>query len=102
MGNNNSNNRNSETFSNVPGGIVKPELLVSELLNEITDTDYLAKTYHFLQNNSVDLNLIERKKSEDILPHEDIYKLMEPGYLIFENGISKSKSIIFFIQNNIY
>jgi len=66
---------------------VKPELLVSELIGEVTEDDYYARSITILENFT--LGQINTYNSSDGLNLDDAYLLANLGYLSLEHGYTR-------------
>eukprot|EP00598_Pedospumella_elongata_P001115 CAMPEP_0184981552 /NCGR_PEP_ID=MMETSP1098-20130426/11214_1 /TAXON_ID=89044 /ORGANISM="Spumella elongata, Strain CCAP 955/1" /LENGTH=299 /DNA_ID=CAMNT_0027505117 /DNA_START=79 /DNA_END=978 /DNA_ORIENTATION=- len=69
-----------------PAGAVRPELLVSELVGEVRDSDYYARSTHLLDNFVMDDPTQGKFDPADALTLDEAYKLVSPGYLNLEHG----------------
>jgi hypothetical protein len=88
MGNTNNNQQNWQT--------IKPELLLAELRQEIKNDDYFAQSEETLKNlstSSANNNYLSTRalnKPDFAINFDDFNKLIEPGYLILEDGFVRS------------
>jgi hypothetical protein len=69
-----------------PNGVVRPELLVSELIGEVKESDYYARSTHLLDNFVMDDPTQGKFNPEDALSIDEAYKLVNQGYLNLEHG----------------
>lgn len=65
---------------------VKPELLVSELIGEVKDDDYFARSINILDNFVMDDPTQGIFNHADAISLEDAHLLANPGYLNLEHG----------------
>jgi hypothetical protein len=72
--------------TSAPSTAVRPELLVSELLGEVKEDDYYARSTHLLDNFNMDDPTQGKFDPADALSIDDAYKLVNPGYLNLEHG----------------
>lgn len=66
---------------------VKPELLVSELIGEVTEDDYYARSITILDNFTIER--IDISQTNKGLSLDDAYLLANPGYLSLEHGYTR-------------
>lgn len=72
--------------SSTPVVAVRPELLVSELIGEVKEEDYYARSTHLLDNFVMDDPTQGKFDPADALPIDEAYKLVNQGYLNLEHG----------------
>lgn len=73
-----------------PSSVVRPELLMSELIGEVKESDYFARSTHLLDNFVMDDPTQGRFNPEDALSLDEAYKLVSPGYLNLEHGFVRA------------
>jgi len=77
--------------ASAPSQAVRPELLVEELLGELKEDDYYARSTHLLDNFLVDDKGQGNFDASDALPMEEAHKMVNPGYLNLEHGYVRVK-----------
>lgn len=75
--------------------IVPPELLVAELIGEVKDDDYFAKTTQTL--HGMGEPPMEKAKSDYAITFEEAHTLTEPGLAMMENGFVRCKDGTWYI-----
>ena len=68
---------------------VRPELLVSELIGEVREDDYYARSTHLLDNFVIDDPTQGKFDPADALTIDEAYRLVNQGYLNLEHGYAR-------------
>jgi len=75
--------------TSAPALTVRPELLVSELIGEVKEDDYYARSTNLLDNFVMDDPTQGRFDPADALSLDEAFKLVNPGYLNLEHGYTR-------------